>query len=241
MKTQIAYFLACFVCLACQSPTPKKEKIKALPTTQEPQKEKEAKAELQPIAEVWNIIKQKAKLPFTNEWKVPPQYNPALTCAKMTPQEFELLGLGGLYAKDSETLLPTNFFHSHKVVHDLMMLVIAVDKMTYTYGFELLVYDKTGKLIDHITLAFYGGDGGMGWEGRAHFLSDSVFETICDSSYVSSRKFPNIYHQSTQNITLSEAGKFLKSEPKYLIKKPQKEWLEKGRKNLERLTKGDTL
>lgn len=243
MKKQFAYLLVCLF-FSCQSSAP--EQKKGLPTAKTIKQDsvslpKEIPKDTLPEATytIWEIIKQKAKLPFSNEWKVPEQYNPALTCVKMTSQDFALLGLKGLHVENP--YMPANFFHSHKVFQDFIIVAVVVEVVIYTQGIELLAYDKAGKLIDRVLLALNGGDGGWVWNSQTRFLNDNTFEITRDSSYLSLRKYPNIYHKSTQKVSLSKAGKFSLSPLQYIIQKPQNEWLKKGEENMKRLSKGDTL
>lgn len=240
MKKQLAYFLVCAcLLLACQT----RKQEKKIPVSKNTVKDSTPKKQTPPqpdtVPKIWELIKAKAKLPFSNEWKVPEQYNPALTCVKMTSQDFALLSLKGLYVENP--YVPANFFHSHKIFQDFIVVAVVVEVAIYTQGIELLTYNKAGKLIDRINIAFQGGDGGMVWNSETRFLKEDAFETTRDKSYFSLPKYPNIYHKSIQNVSLTKAGKFIISPLQVIINKPQKDWLEKGEKNFERLKKGDTL
>jgi hypothetical protein len=79
--------------LGCQSPKQEKKTGNLQKKIDKPiETNKEALA-LDSVSKVWELIKAKAKNPFSDTWKVPESYNPALTCTKMTQTEFELLGL----------------------------------------------------------------------------------------------------------------------------------------------------
>jgi hypothetical protein len=249
MLKKLACLLA-YLCLSCQSSVPEQKKGSSVAKTIKQESvlvSKKASKDTLPetISEIWNVIKQKAKLPFTNEWKVPEQYNPELTCVKMTPQEFVQLGLQGIYKEDGKTLFPSNFFHSHKIFQDFIALVIVIDSGIYTYCLELLTYNKAGKLIDHTTIGLHGGDAGEAWSSKTRFLKEDNFVTTYELSNFPLPNQRDVYYQSIQNISLTKAGKFSKSPLQTTIDKPRKNWdwslLEKERENEEKLSKKDTL
>jgi hypothetical protein len=172
-----------------------------------------------PTSKVWNIVEKKAKydtLSFFQMSAFPFEFKPDSLFVKMNYREFKAFGLDEHYP--FQELYGTNYFYGYRKYANFILFGLVVYRQHYGYGIDLITYDKNGKFVDNISVAYKTGDGGWTWEAYSRLIQDSLLHIDRFRNLIPTKETPNLWTKHQKIVKIEQNGKFTILSDKLIYK-----------------------